>query len=237
MASARTPTRSGAHRLGRRRRLDRDLRELRMPVYKRKPTSAQSPVPDRRPTTRRSPATKPEKSLTKPEASTWWRRNSASRMTSRPARRWSQAQVPRRRLPSRTRTACRPRSRRTSTTRTATRRIAAAHYHRRREALHHRPGRVCSVGDMLAEQPGFGDQLAALPLRYIPVGTELHNVELESPAPAVKARPRKRVATHPAHVAKEATHCHPAPAPVHRDAARRSTAGPRSVRSATPRHH
>ena len=137
-----------------------------------------SPVPDRLRLRRDHHATRPEKSLTKPKPRTGGR-NSYGRMTVASPRWWSQAAVPRRRLQARTRTACPRRSRRSSTTRTATRASRCCTTSTARSATSSpRPG--LEVGDML--QSGQGSEIRAgnaLPLRYIPVGTDVHNVELK----------------------------------------------------------
>ena len=85
--------------------------------------------------------------------------------------------------------------------------------------------RNVKVGDML--QNGQGAEIRpgnALPMRYIPVGTTVHNVAAwrAPPGPACSWWPRK--ATTP-----------PCASPAPRCAGCRSTAGPPSVRSATPR--
>ena len=89
------------------------------------------------------------------------------------------------------------------------------------------------VGDRL--QSGQGSEIRpgnALPLRYIPVGTTVHDIELY-PGGGGQDGPLGRH-LRPAR-GQGGRLRHPAPA-EHRDAPRaRSTAGPRSARSATPR--
>ena len=111
-------------------------------------------------------------------------------------------------------------------------RILLLHYHDGEKRYILAPAGV-EVGDLL--QSGQGAEIRpgnALPMRYIPVGTTVHNVELQArrrrqdgplaPARACSSSPRR--ATSP-----------PCACPAPRCAACRSTAGPRSARSATPR--
>ena len=131
-------------------------------------------------------------------------------------------------------------------TRTACRRkVAAIEYDPNRNArialLHYADGEKryiiapagVSVGDSL--RSGQGSEIRpgnALPLRYIPVGTVVHNVELK---PGAGAKLGRGAGAAIQLVAKEGLYATAAP-PVHRDAPRRrSTAGPPSARSATPR--
>ena len=89
------------------------------------------------------------------------------------------------------------------------------------------------VGDKL--QNGQGSEIRpgnALPLRYIPVGTTVHNVELKAGAGGKMAR---SAGSSVQLVAKEGDFA-TLRLPQHRDApGARSTAGPPSARSATPR--
>ena len=130
------------------------------------------------------------------------------------------------------RTACRPRSPRSSTTRTATAASLLLHYHDGEKRYILAPKDV-KVGDML--QSGQGSEIRpgnALPLRYIPVGTTVHNVELKPGGGGKMARSRRleRAAR-----GQGGRLRHPAPARPPRCAACRSTAAPPSARSATPR--
>ena len=93
--------------------------------------------------------------------------------------------------------------------------------------------KACGVGDLL--QSGQGSEIRpgnALPLRYIPVGTVVHNVELKPGARRQDGpqRRRERAARRQGGRLR-----HPAPAVAPRCAACRSTAAPPSARSATPR--
>ncbi len=163
-------------RLPRRGRPHRDLRELTMPVRKRKPTSAGrrfQTVADFAEITR----DRPEKSLTKPKPKTGGR-NAYGRLTSRhrggghkqkyrvvdfkrdkdgvPAKVASIEYDPNRNA-----------------------RIALLHYLDGEKRYILAPTGV-EVGDLL--QSGQGSEIRpgnALPLRYIPVGTIVHNVELK----------------------------------------------------------
>ena len=119
----------------RRRRPHRHLRELTMPIRKRKPTSPGSPVPD---VSDFSEITtdKPEKSLTKPKPQTGGRNSLRPHDVASP--RWrSQAAVPRHRLPAEQ--GRRAREGRGDRVRPEPQRAhRAAALPRRREALHHR---------------------------------------------------------------------------------------------------
>ena len=93
--------------------------------------------------------------------------------------------------------------------------------------------RNVKVGDRL--QSGQGSEIRpgnALPMRYIPVGTTVHNVELKPGGGGKMARAAgiERPAG-----GQGGRLRHPAPARAPRCAACRSTAGPPSARSATPR--
>ena len=107
----------------------------------------------------------------------------------------------------------------------------AAALRRRREALHPRARTACEVGDRLVAaraptiRPGN-----ALPLRNIPVGTMVHAVELKPGGGARwRARPARASSSWPRRAAG-----HAAPALRRDPPGRRSTAAPRSARSATP---
>ncbi len=109
-------------------------------------------------------------------------------------------------------------------------RIALLHYHDGEKA-YILAAKDVNVGDHL--QSGQGAEIRpgnALPMRYIPVGTTIHNVELKpvaaarwpaAPVPASSSWRRK--ATSP-----------PCACRARRCGACRSTAAPRSARSATP---
>ncbi len=170
------PRRQAGDRLSRRGRPHRDLRELTMPVRKRKPTS-----PGRRFQTVSDFAEitrdKPEKSLTKPKPRTGGR-NSYGRMTSR--HRGGGHKQKYRVVDFRRNKDCVPAK------------VASIEYDPNRNArialLHYLDGEKryiiapqgLEVGDLL--QSGQGSEIRpgnALPLRYIPVGTTVHNVELK----------------------------------------------------------
>ena len=170
---------------GRRRRAHRHLRELTMPIRKRKPTS-----PGRRFQSASDFAevtkSKPEKSLTKPKPKTGGR-NSYGRMTSRHRggghkQRYRMIDFKRNKdgVPAK---------------------VAAIEYDPNRNArialLHYYDGEKryilaaagLNVGDVV--QSGQGSEIRvgnALPLRYIPVGTTVHNVELKPGAGAKMGR-------------------------------------------------
>jgi ribosomal protein L2 len=199
-----------------------------MAIRKRKPTS-----PGRRfqttPTSPRSPRSEPEKSLLGPEAA--HRRPQRLRPQDlAPPRRRPQAAVPPGRLQAEQgRRAGQGRLHRVRPEPHVPHRAAALP--RRREALHPRPAGV-KVGDRL--QNGQGSEIRAgnaMPLRYIPVGTTVHNVEL---------RPRRRRQDGPQRRLERAAGRqggrlrHPAPA-QHRDAPGADRLpSPPSARSATP---
>ena len=110
-------------------------------------------------------------------------------------------------------------------------RIALLHYARRREALHPRPqrpqgrrhGRVGPKADIR-----IGN---ALPMRFIPTGSTVHNVELR-PGGGGKMAPQRRHERAARRQGRRLRHAAPA---LDRDAPRaRSTAARRSASSATP---
>ena len=111
-------------------------------------------------------------------------------------------------------------------------RIALLHYHDGEKAYIIAPNTV-QVGDVV--QSGQGAEIRpgnALPLRYIPVGTTVHNVELQARAAAARspAAPARACSSWPRRATSPPCACR---AP--RCAACRSTAAPPSARSATPR--
>ena len=200
-----------------------------MPIRKRKPTS-----PGRRFQSASDFAevtkSKPEKSLTKPKPKTGGR-NSYGRMTSRHRggghkQRYRMIDFKRNKdgVPAK---------------------VAAIEYDPNRNArialLHYYDGEKryilaaagLNVGDVV--QSGQGSEIRvgnALPLRYIPVGTAVHNVELK-PGAGRQDGPRRRRRDPADRQGRRVRHAAP---PVHRDAARaRSTAAPPSARSATAR--
>ena len=132
---------------------------------------------------------------------------------------------------SASRTACRPRWRPSSTTPTApaASRCSTTTTARRRYIL---APRGVKVGDRL--QSGQGSDIRpgnALPLRYIPVGTTVHNVELR---PGQGGKMARSAGFGRAARGQGRRLRHPAPARPPRCAACRSTAGPPWARSATP---
>ena len=222
----------------RRGRPHRDLRELTMPIRKRKPTS-----PGRRFQTVSdfSEITQDEARASLVEAEAAHRRPQLLRPHDRaPPRRRPQAEVPRRRLP-------RDKD-------GVPAKVAAIEYDPNRNArialLHYLDGEKryilaptgVEVGDLL--QSGQGSEIRpgnALPLRYIPVGTTVHNVELK-PGAGGKIGPRRRRVDPARRQGRRLRH---AAAPVHRDAPGadrlpghgrrgRQRRGRRSSRSARP---
>ena len=212
----------------RRRRVHRHLRELTMPIRKRKPTS-----PGRRFQSASDfsevTKSKPEKSLTKPKPKTGGR-NSYGRMTSRHRggghkQRYRLIDFKRNKdgVPAK---------------------VAAIEYDPNRNArialLHYYDGEKryilaaagLNVGDVV--QSGQGSEIRvgnALPLRYIPVGTTVHNVELKPGAGAKMGRGAgARSSSSPRKACSRRCACRPP-----RCGASRSTAARRSVRSATAR--
>ena len=201
------------HRHPRRRRPHRDLRGARpMALRKRKPTSpgrrfqtvsdfSEITKTDAREVAARAQAAAPAvatPTAARPPAT------AAAATSSSTASSTSSA----------TRTACRPRSRRSSTTRTATAASCCCTTSTARSATSS-PRSGVKVGDLL--QSGQGSEIRpgnALPLRYIPVGTTVHNVELK-PGARRQDGPRRRL-ERPAR-GQGGRLRHPAPA-VHRDA-------------------
>ena len=184
-----------------------------MALRKRKPTS-----PGRRFQTVSdfSEITKdtPEKSLLAPEAQ--HRRPQQLRPQDRPPPGGGHKQRTASSTSSGTRTACRPRSPPSSTTPTATAASCCSTTSTARSATSSPPQDV-KVGDLL--QTGQGSEIRpgnALPLRYIPVGTTVHNVELQPGGGGKMARSRRHQR---AAGGQGGRLRHPAPA-QHRDAPR-----------------
>ena len=227
----RAATPEAGHRHPRRRRgSHRHLRELTMPIRKRKPTS-----PGRRFQSSSDFAevtkTKPEKALTKPKPKTGGR-NSYGRMTSRHRGGGHKQRYRIDRLQAEQ--GRRAREGRGDRVRPEPQRAhRAAALPRRREALHPRRSRprtsATSCRAARAREIRVGN---ALPLRYIPVGTTVHNVELK-PGARRQDGPRRRAPRSSSSPRKACSRRCVSRRP--RCGACRSTAARRSVRSATAR--
>ena len=174
----------------RRGRFDRPVPGMRrgsaMALRKRKPTSPGrrfQTVADFSEVTR----DRPERSLVDQEAG--HRRAQRARPQDRPPPRWRpQAAVPGRSTSAATRTACPPKVAAIEYDPNRSCRIALLHYLDGEKRYILAP-RDVGVGDLL--QSGQGSEIRpgnALPLRYIPVGTTVHNVELKPGAGGKMAR-------------------------------------------------
>ncbi len=157
-----------------------------MPIRKSKPTS-----PGRRFQSHSDYAeltrAEPEKSLLEPNPKKAGR-NNYGRITTRHQGGGQQGPLQGRSISGATRTVFRPKSLTSSTTPTATHAIALLHYKDGEKRYILMPNRV-KVGDILQSGPGADIRPGnALPLRNIPVGTVVHNVELKPGAGGKMAR-------------------------------------------------